>query len=277
MRAWWARPTPSRRHGPGGGRASRERSPATGPGPAAVLAHRLDIASNLPGPSPAAIRLAQNRSTEINRVEFPKGRKMEQPGHGRGAALDAGENVLAGRRVAVIVAHPDDEVLWCGGLLLSHPEWSIFVAVLCRGGDPDRAPRLVRALARLGVQGAIGDLDDGPDQAPQGVATVAEAVLALLPARDYDLILTHSALEPGPPAHRRTLAVRLPGRQPGLPAPARPGRGPAPAPARPGLGGEAPAHHRHLQLRRHHLGGGHHPARRGLPPLRFARVGHPLL
>lgn len=117
---------------------------------------------------------------------------MEHPGHGRGAALDAGENVLAGRRVAVIVAHPDDEVLWCGGLLLSHPEWSTFVAVLCRGSDPDRAPRLVRALAGLGVQGAIGDLDDGPDQAPLGVAPVAEAVLALLPARDYDLILTHS-------------------------------------------------------------------------------------
>ena len=96
------------------------------------------------------------------------------------------------QRVAVIVAHPDDEVLWCGGLLLSRPKWSPFVACLCRGRDPDRAPRFRRVLERLGATGAMADLDDGPDQAPIPAETLQAQVLALLPARAFDLILTHS-------------------------------------------------------------------------------------
>ena len=100
----------------------------------------------------------------------------------------------AGRvqRVAVIVAHPDDEVLWCGGLLLGRPGGSTFVACLCRARDPDRAPRFRRALERLGATGAMADLDDGPDQAPVPPEEVRALILSLLPARDFDLILTHS-------------------------------------------------------------------------------------
>jgi len=105
----------------------------------------------------------------------------------QGARLDGNREYLAFKRVAVVVAHPDDEVLWCGGLLLSHPEWSTFVAVLCRGSDADRAPRLTRVLDRLGAKGAIGDLDDGPEQ-----RSLAAAILDLLPGTDFDLILTHS-------------------------------------------------------------------------------------
>lgn len=94
--------------------------------------------------------------------------------------------------VAVVVAHPDDEVLWCGGLLLSRPRWAVFVACLTRGQDPDRAPRFRRVLERLGAQGAMGDLDDGPEQQPLPADQVQAQILALLPRRSYDLILTHS-------------------------------------------------------------------------------------
>jgi LmbE family N-acetylglucosaminyl deacetylase len=106
--------------------------------------------------------------------------------------LDGNEKALAFQRVAVVVAHPDDEILWCGGLLLAHPEWSTFVAVLCRGSDADRAPRLTRVLERLGAKGAIGDLDDGPEQRSLATGKVAAAILDLLPGTDFDLILTHS-------------------------------------------------------------------------------------
>ena len=57
-------------------------------------------------------------------------------------------------QVAVIVAHPDDETLWTGGLLLSHPEWSPFIVTLCRGEDSDRAPKFFKAMECLGAKGA---------------------------------------------------------------------------------------------------------------------------
>ncbi len=96
------------------------------------------------------------------------------------------------RRVAVVVAHPDDETLWAGGLLLSHPAWSAFIVTLCRGHDPDRAPKFRDALDRFNAHGSMADLDDGPEQLPLPAAQVRAAILAQLPARDYDLLLTHA-------------------------------------------------------------------------------------
>jgi len=96
------------------------------------------------------------------------------------------------RRVAVIVAHPDDETLWCGGYMLMHPEWRWTVVSLCRGKDPDRAPRFYRALRQFGAFGNMGDLDDGPEQTPLPGPAVEQAVLNTLPRVSYDLIITHS-------------------------------------------------------------------------------------
>ena len=52
-------------------------------------------------------------------------------------------DVTPGRRLqaAVIVAHPDDEMLWCGGYILTHPEFHWRIITLCRASDPDRAPK----------------------------------------------------------------------------------------------------------------------------------------
>lgn len=94
-------------------------------------------------------------------------------------------------RAAVIVAHPDDETLWSGGLILGRPAWNFHVAALCRAGDADRAPRFRRAIARLGASGSIGDLDDGPNQEPLPEDAVRKAVLSLLPRSRFDLIVTH--------------------------------------------------------------------------------------
>ncbi|HET6430451.1 MAG TPA: PIG-L family deacetylase [Phycisphaerae bacterium] len=93
---------------------------------------------------------------------------------------------------AVVVAHPDDETLWAGGMILLHPKWHWTVAALCRQGDPDRAPKFARVMDALGAAGQMGDLDDGPDQHPLDAETVQQAVGALLGGGPFDLVLTHS-------------------------------------------------------------------------------------
>lgn len=94
-------------------------------------------------------------------------------------------------KAVVIVAHPDDEVLWAGGAILARRHWSWRVASLCRSDDPDRAPRFRRVMEQLGAVGAMSNLDDGPEQRPLEDALVRNTVLSLVPAVPYDLILTH--------------------------------------------------------------------------------------
>lgn len=95
------------------------------------------------------------------------------------------------RRAAVIVAHPDDEVLWAGGTIIARPHWKWHIIALCRRSDPDRAPKFAKVLGELGASGSLGDLDDGPDQHPLGDQDVDQAILGLLPNDPYDLVLTH--------------------------------------------------------------------------------------
>jgi LmbE family N-acetylglucosaminyl deacetylase len=99
------------------------------------------------------------------------------------------------RKAAVIVAHPDDEVLWAGGTILSRPDWQWEIYALCRARDPDRAPRFLRTLRKLEADGAIGDLDDGPDQSPLDPSVVRTAIASLLPCRRFNLVLTHGPRE----------------------------------------------------------------------------------
>ncbi len=119
-----------------------------------------------------------NRETILNNLE----RRDDQPAIAFGSDL----NTL------VIVAHPDDETLWTGGLMLMVPNWRWRVVSLCRGADRDRRPRFFRALKHFDATGSIGVLDDGPSQRPLSDAMVESAITLELPDNGFDLVITHS-------------------------------------------------------------------------------------
>ena len=81
------------------------------------------------------------------------------------------ENLLLDKGTAlVLVAHPDDETIWMGGTILAYPniDWTIFC--LCRGDDPDRAPKFRRVLKFLGAHGTISNLED------EGMMNISESI-----------------------------------------------------------------------------------------------------
>lgn len=96
------------------------------------------------------------------------------------------------RRALVVVAHPDDETWWAVGTSMMHPQWSWRVVSLRWGDDPDRRPRF-DARTRLGVQGRIHCLDDGPEHRSLPDCNVQEAVRAALENTSFDLFVTHSS------------------------------------------------------------------------------------
>ncbi len=96
------------------------------------------------------------------------------------------------KAVVVIVAHPDDETLWTGGTILSHPSWNWYIVTLCRASDGDRAPKFFQALQVLGSAGKMGDLDDGPEQKPLDENEVQGTILTLLPPQHFDIVISHN-------------------------------------------------------------------------------------
>jgi len=96
------------------------------------------------------------------------------------------------KSIVVIVAHPDDEILWAGGTILSHPTNKWFIVSLCRASDTDRSAKFYKTLKLLNAEGIMGDLDDGPTQDPLDEKNLEEYILKLLPENHFDLIITHS-------------------------------------------------------------------------------------
>ena len=92
---------------------------------------------------------------------------------------------------ALVVAHPDDETLWAGGLLLCRRDFAWKVLSLCRAQDRDRAPRFYEALRLYGASGEIADLDDGPEQKPLDKRDIQAVVKNGLGSTNYNLIVTH--------------------------------------------------------------------------------------
>jgi LmbE family N-acetylglucosaminyl deacetylase len=92
---------------------------------------------------------------------------------------------------AVIVAHPDDETLWAGGLMLMHPAVKWMVLTICRRSDADRAPKFFKALEEFGASGYMGDLNDDPEQNALSDDQVRRTIMELLPLGRFEVVITH--------------------------------------------------------------------------------------
>ena len=64
------------------------------------------------------------------------------------------------KRALVIVAHPDDETIWMGGMILRNKDWDWTICSLCRAADLDRAPKFRKVCFGYGARAIISDLDD---------------------------------------------------------------------------------------------------------------------
>ncbi len=98
---------------------------------------------------------------------------------------------ISGKNIAIITAHPDDEILWCGGTVLINPDCNWFIACLCRKNDENRAPKFHEVLKILNARGVMGNLDDSPEQQALSLKIVKDMIGDLLPLKNYDLIITH--------------------------------------------------------------------------------------
>ena len=105
---------------------------------------------------------------------------------------------------AIIVAHPDDEIIWSGGLILQRADWDWTVLSLCRASDTDRAPKFEAVCSLLGLAGFIADVDDGdPLASIDPREEMAPVITDHLSETPWDLVLTHGGGgEYGHPRHR---------------------------------------------------------------------------
>lgn len=90
----------------------------------------------------------------------------------------------------VIVAHPDDETIWMGGVILNkcNEEWTILS--LCRKEDSDRKPKFLKICDLFGAKAIISDLDD-EELLPLDPKLIQNKIINLLRNLSFDYIYTH--------------------------------------------------------------------------------------
>ena len=110
------------------------------------------------------------------------------------------------KNILILAAHPDDEVLGCGGAIAKYVNQGHFVhvafladGIYSRGGDKDKldmelCKRRDAARAALGVLGVESvSFNDFPDNYMDTIATleVAKVVEALISKHKPETIITH--------------------------------------------------------------------------------------
>jgi len=112
------------------------------------------------------------------------------------------------KKALVIVAHPDDETIWLGGTILASKniDWTIFS--LCRGDDPDRAPKFKKVCEYYNARGLISDLEDeGLMKVKESLPEIKKRIMANFAGEKFASVFTHGAN--GEYGHERHVGVHL--------------------------------------------------------------------
>ncbi len=104
----------------------------------------------------------------------------------------------------IIVAHPDDEIIWIGGMILKNKSWNWTILSLCRKNDDDRMPKFFKVCKILNAKGFIDNLED-EKLIPISEEEIIDRILFIIKNKKYDYIFTHG--ENGEYGHIRHIEV----------------------------------------------------------------------
>ena len=90
----------------------------------------------------------------------------------------------------IVVAHPDDETIWMGGMILNKTNWNWTILSLCRASDINRAPKFKRVCDQYGAQSIILDLEDYKLD-PIDKNIILNLIKDNLDRLKFDVIFTH--------------------------------------------------------------------------------------